>query len=280
MQHSSSRPSSSVRRAAPRRAAILLAFAIGGGALIAAAVAAAAGGVDAAAEPAPARSWPASVSALPVPQVRSAAASRPICDLPTMREASAADDDGGMVLAAGGGAALRAAVVSARADCIDLSDPTRIWVVVDAARPVPSDWTPSDLVVPETPSIADARLRAEAAESIDQLHQVLLAADVGDIALASGYTDQPSAADPGAAEHRTGLAVDVVACGSASCAPAAEIATTGQGAWLIQNAWQYGWIATASGRDAHLRYVGIEIARALHDGGYSSLQQFFALPVR
>lgn len=280
MQHSSSRPSHPARRTVPRRAAILLAFAIGGGALIAAAVAAAAGGSDAAAEPTPAHSWPATVSALPVPQVRSAAASRLICDLPTMREASAADDDGGMVLAAGGGAALRAAVVSARADCIDLTDPTRIWVVADATRPVPSDWSPSDLVVPETSSIADTQLRAEAAEAIDQARQALLAADIGDVALAAGYTDQPGAADPSAAEHRTGLAVDVVACVSAGCATAPEIATTSQGAWLAQNAWQYGWIATASGREAHLRYVGIELARALHDGGYSSLQQFFALPVR
>ncbi|MFK4791158.1 D-alanyl-D-alanine carboxypeptidase family protein [Microbacterium sp. ZW T5_56] len=259
---------------------ILVAFAIGGAALIAAAVAAAAGGTDAAPEPAAvAQSWPATVSALPVPQVRSAAASRLICDLPTMREASAADDDGGMVLAAGGGASLRAAVVSARADCIDLSDPTRIWVVADAARPVPSGWLPPDLVLPETPSIADTRLRAEAAESIDQVHQALLAADVGDIALAAGYADQASAADPGAAEHRTGLAVDVLACVGAGCASAAEIATTSQGSWLIQNAWQYGWITTVAGREAHLRYVGIEIARALHDGGYGSLQQFFALPV-
>ena len=278
MQYSSSRPSHPSRRTAARRGAALLAVAIGASALVATAVAAAAGGADAAAEPAvSAQPWPDTVSALPVPQVRAAVAARLICDLPTMREASAADDDGGMVLAAGGGAALRAAVVSARADCIDLGDPTRIWVVADAARPVPPGWSPHDLVVPETPSIAGARLRAEAAEAIDHLHRALEAADGGDIALGVGYTDQPSAADPGAAEHRTGLAVDVVVCTNGDCAAGTDIAMTSQGSWLTQNAWQYGWITTMSGREAHLRYVGIEIARALHDGGYGSLQQFFAL---
>ncbi len=266
---------------AARRGAVLLAMAIGGSALIATAVAAAAGGADAAAEPSViTQPWPDPVSALPVPQVRSVVAARQICDLPTMREASAADDDGGMVLAAGGGAALRAAVVSARADCIDLTDPDRIWVIADAARPVPSGWSPSDLVVPETPSIAGTRLRAEAAESLDHLHRALDAAGGGDIALTAGYTDQPGAADPGAAEHRTGLAVDVVACTSGDCGAGADIATTSQGAWLTQNAWQYGWITTMTGREAHLRYVGTEIARAVHDGGYSSLQQFFAVPAR
>ena len=64
-------------------------------------------------------------------------------------------------------------------------------------------------------------------------------------------------------------------------------AATAQGAWILDHAWEHGWIvrhvAGATGVTGyspepwHLRYIGPELSRAYHDGGWTSLEEFFGL---
>lgn len=55
-----------------------------------------------------------------------------------------------------------------------------------------------------------------------------------------------------------------------------------------RHAWEYGFITryTEGRTDVtgyepeawHLRYIGPELAKAYHDGGYTTLEEFFGLP--
>ena len=84
-----------------------------------------------------------------------------------------------------------------------------------------------------------------------------------------------------------GLAADVVSCAD-GCGSIDTFGGTDAGAWVAQNGWQYGFIVRyvagetpVTGYDPepwHLRYVGVSLATAYHDGGYGSLEQFFGLP--
>jgi D-alanyl-D-alanine carboxypeptidase len=133
------------------------------------------------------------------------------------------------------------------------------------------------------------------------------AAGVGEIALLSGFrsfqTQQETygnqvgaqgaaqadltSARPGYSEHQSGLAADVVACAD-GCGTLDDLAATAQGQWIAANAWQYGWIVRyeagyqpITGYDPepwHLRFIGTDLAKAYHDGGWHTLEEFFGLP--
>ena len=61
-----------------------------------------------------------------------------------------------------------------------------------------------------------------------------------------------------------------------------------QGQWIVAHGWEYGWITRYedgytpvtgySPEPWHLRYIGPELARAYHDGGWHTLEEFFGLP--
>jgi D-alanyl-D-alanine carboxypeptidase len=95
-------------------------------------------------------------------------------------------------------------------------------------------------------------------------------------------------ARPGHSEHQSGLAADVVACGEAGCTTLDGLAATPQGEWIAAHAWEFGWIVRyEEGRTPvtgyspepwHLRYLGADLARAYHEGGWHTLEEFFALP--
>ena len=81
---------------------------------------------------------------------------------------------------------------------------------------------------------------------------------------------------PGTSEHQTGLAVDIVSPAHQTLNDA--FADTDAGRWLQQNSWRYGFILRYP-RDSmgitgvifepwHFRYVGVEHARAIFEGGY------------
>jgi D-alanyl-D-alanine carboxypeptidase len=132
-------------------------------------------------------------------------------------------------------------------------------------------------------------------------------AGVGEIALESGFrsysTQQTtygsqvgaqgveqadlSSARPGFSEHQSGLAADVVPCGD-GCGTLDDLAGSTQGQWLLEHAWEYGWITRyEDGHTAttgympepwHLRYIGPELARSYRDGGFHTLEDFLGLP--
>lgn len=251
---------------------------------------------------------PAVVSALPAPSI-SSAQSPDICDIPAVGDALAAGDDEAAVRAAGGGEAFRAAVVARTADCVRLDDANRVWVVSNKLRPYqPIDVRPEPLSMPEgVRSLEGGALRTDAAVALSAMVSAARDAGVGEIALESGFrsyqTQQGSygrqvsargaagadqvSARPGFSEHQSGLAGDVVAC-NGSCGSIDDLAESAQGRWIEAHAWEYGWIVRyETGRTDvtgylpepwHLRFIGVELAGAYHQGDWHTLEEFFSLP--
>ncbi|WP_349425858.1 M15 family metallopeptidase [Microbacterium sp. LWS13-1.2] len=250
---------------------------------------------------------PQHVDQLPVPQVEQSPPAADICALPDVVAAVQAGDDEAAIVAAGGGEAFRAAVVEGRAPCVNLGDSARTWTVVDKIRPTsPIDYRPSGLVLPDgVRNVEGGALRSDAATALASLVTGARSAGVGEIALESGFrsyqtqqqtygrhfaergerADQVSAR-PGYSEHQLGLAADVVACAGA-CGTLDDLAATAQGQWIADHAWEHGWIVRyVEGATPvtgylpepwHLRYIGPELAKSYHDGGWTSLEEFFAL---
>lgn len=246
---------------------------------------------------------------LPVPQVAAVAATATPCDDPAFTTALAQGDDTAAIAAAGGGAAFRTAVASGIAPCVSLSDPDREWLVVNKQRPLePLDYYPGDLVMPSNVrALEQSALRAAPAEALTAMVHAAADAGAGEIGYLSAfrsYSTQQStyagrvavggvaeadreSARPGFSEHQTGKAVDIVPC-SGSCGTLDDVAASRQGEWVREHAWEFGFITRyAEGREDysgyepeawHLRYIGPELAQAYHDGGYTTLEEFFGLP--
>lgn len=80
-------------------------------------------------------------------------------------------------------------------------------------------------------------------------------------------------ARPGASEHQLGLAMDVGQQGKSNLS--AAFAKTGGGKWIRENCWKYGFILRYDDgwedvtgykyEPWHVRYVGKEAARAIHE---------------
>jgi len=230
------------------------------------------------------------------------------CQSPEMSAAVASHDAGKIVRLFGGAGVLRGAIAEGRASCVPLDDPALPWVVVNKHRAVsPVSYAPPSLELPSG-SLVDGGLRGDAIGSYEQLQRDVAASGAGGIALTSGYRSYNTqsaihrsqvsrlgveegerlAARPGHSEHQLGLAADVVACGEGGCGSMYSFAGTAQERWVRENSWRYGWIVRyESGRTGttgynpepwHLRYIGTDLARVYHDGGYHTLEEFFGLP--
>ena len=257
----------------------------------------------------------APVSATPAPSPSNApspahAPEPGVCDDPAVLDALAGGTGGDVVAAAGGGAAFRAAVASGAAPCIDLFDSGRTWVVVNKHHPLdPLDYWPTPQAQPKKLRIVGGNgwLRADVAAALDDLAVAIVADGAGRLGVSSafrpyryqvglynGYVSSRgrAAADlrsarPGHSEHQTGLAVDVVACGS-GCGTHDGFRGTSQARWLVDNAWRFGFIVRyedgqtdVTGYDWepwHLRFIGVELAAAYHEGGFRTLEEFSGLP--
>ena len=246
----------------------------------------------------------AAASAEPPPQ---AEPTEGICADAPVAAALADGDDVAVIAAAGGAAAFREAVARGAAPCIDLADPARIWVVVNKLRPYSVlDYAPAPLVAAgSVPGGNQAILRADAAAALQDMSAAAKAAG-GEFGVQSGYrsfgmqqsiydahvTQRGAAATDlvsaraGHSEHQSGLAADVVPC-DAACGSLDDLAGTAADQWIRAHAWEYGWIVRYeegythitgyASEPWHLRYVGVDLARAYHDGGFHSLEEFFEL---
>lgn len=183
-----------------------------------------------------------------------------------------------------------------------VTNPTSIRVVVNKNRYLPDGYEPSDLVVPNVPfSFGDvesqekSHLRKEAAEALERLFAGAKDADI-ELYAVSGYrsyarqkniydynvstrgeeeTAKVSAA-PGTSEHQTGLAMDVSAL-SVNNDLEQTFGNTKEGSWLADHAQDYGFIVHyLEGKEEqtgysyepwHIRYVGKELAEAVHASG-------------
>ena len=252
---------------------------------------------------------PAPVEALPTPTIEAVPAAVELCSIPAFADALAAGDDAAAIAAAGGADAFRTAVAGGSAPCVALDDPARVWVVLNKTRPnAPLDYRPAALAMPDgVRSIEGGSLRTDAAAALSAMAGASVAAGAGEIALQSGFrsyeTQQTTygnqvdsdgleqadltSARPGFSEHQSGLAGDVVPC-AGGCGTLDDLAATAQGQWIVAHSWEYGWVTRYedgyspitgySPEPWHLRYIGPELARAYHDGGWHTLEEFFGLP--
>ena len=188
-----------------------------------------------------------------------------------------------------------------------IDSPSSYQVVVNKTRPLtPVTYRPSDLVkVPKYNPYARI-VRRNVSAAIVLLGNDMKAAGQGTLIVQSGYRSYSSqttihkakvralgkvhgeklAARPGYSEHQTGLAVDFAARGVSTLQ--VSFAKTKAGIWLAANAYRYGFVLRyPSGKTAitgysfepwHFRYVGVEVATAMHDQNIQTLEEFYALP--
>ena len=187
-----------------------------------------------------------------------------------------------------------------------------IWVVVNKQRQIsPLKYKPENLVFPAFPrpkaqNPFGLQLREEAALATVELAAAMQAAGKGTLILNSGfrtYNTQKALYDrtketkglpvaeklsarPGHSEHQLGLAADFSARGQ-GCVILVCFGNTEAGRWLADNAHEYGFILRyPKGYRAitgfqyepwHFRYVGVELATAMHTNGIKTLEEFWKL---
>ena len=173
---------------------------------------------------------------------------------------------------------------------LSISEASSLTVVVNKKYKLPSSYAPG--------------LRSETSNALAQLTNAASSAGIG-LKTLSGYRsyetqaatysrwvarDGQALADtysarPGHSEHQTGLAVDVGAsngvCDLETC-----FGNTAEGKWVAANAQNYGFIIRyPNGKDAitgyqyepwHLRYVGVDVAKAVVASGLT-LDQYFGI---
>ncbi len=96
-----------------------------------------------------------------------------------------------------------------------------------------------------------------------------------------------SSARPGHSEHQLGTAIDFTTKGGKAPWEYRDWATTPSGAWMRDNAWTYGFVnsypkGSSPSRTCyiyepwHYRYVGRDIAAAIHESGVTPRQYMWA----
>ncbi|WP_084637231.1 M15 family metallopeptidase [Neomicrococcus aestuarii] len=178
-----------------------------------------------------------------------------------------------------------------------------LLMLVRKDRPLkPLDFTPKNLV-----SLAPGKtLIAEAATQFEKLLAGGAAAGHS-LRIESGYRSYTAqenlfnryvqkygtayaekiSARPGTSEHQTGLAADI-GLSNGECSLHRCFGDTTAGQWVAQNATDYGFIirypdnqAAATGYNYepwHLRYIGVDQAKAFAKSGAKTLEEFLTKP--
>jgi D-alanyl-D-alanine carboxypeptidase len=178
------------------------------------------------------------------------------------------------------------------ADTHALPDPNDILLMVNKHFYLPADYVPSDLVY-----VGKTMMRAEAGAAMQEMIDAAAAAGQNiwsqsgfrsygvQVNLYRDYSarDGEAAADtysarPGYSEHQTGLTTDLNTITDA-------FGGTPEGQWVAENCWQYGYIVryTKENTDVtlykpepwHMRYIGRDAAKTMHDEGILSLEEYW-----
>lgn len=189
----------------------------------------------------------------------------------------------------------------------DLDSPSSLTVIVNKLRPLADKaYVPANLMMPQgITNVNGTPLRAEAATALEKMAADAKAAGI-ELVLNSGYRSyatqisvyngyvqnfgqaaaDSTSARPGFSEHQTGLAADLSAA-SQGCAILPCFETTSGGQWLAANAWKYGFVLRypnhlegTTGYNFepwHYRYVGLDLAKLMHDTGYPTLENYLGL---
>ncbi|GEM_PF-1315488 len=176
--------------------------------------------------------------------------------------------------------------------------------VINLSHPVPAEYVPGDMRVPNVPVYGDQRMREEAAKAMEEMFAAAEQAGYH-LYLASGYRSyakqmeiyeeyvtergQEEAdridAHPRASEHQLGLGADLCTT-DGGCAFDYCFAQRQEYSWLKENSWKYGYIERyPDGKESitrikyspwHYRYVGKELAAKIHASGLC-LEEYFEI---
>lgn len=179
----------------------------------------------------------------------------------------------------------------------DYTSTDSIWGIVSKTHPISKDYIPESLVIPNVSTRTDKSdsersVRSDIAQSVVDMFTAAKA-DGYELMIGSGYRSatlqsvyfnslassigdeaaNQSVARPGESEHQTGLAIDISTV-SYECYLDNCFAYTSGGQWLAKNSYKYGFIlrypedkTDITGyryESWHFRYVGIDLATALH----------------
>jgi len=180
----------------------------------------------------------------------------------------------------------------------DYSSPSSIWALANKTHVLPIDYIPNSLKIPNVSTRTDKSNDERSVRSeletplIDMFaaanaysYQLMIGSGYRSAALQKIYYDSLASsvgetaanqaiALPGQSEHQTGLAVDISTI-SRNCYLDNCFADTSDGKWLVENSYKFGFIlrypedkVAITGyqyESWHFRYVGIDLATALHD---------------
>ncbi|WEK53377.1 MAG: M15 family metallopeptidase [Candidatus Cohnella colombiensis] len=188
-----------------------------------------------------------------------------------------------------------------------VTNSTSTLVVVNKQRNLPSDYVPSDLVIPDVEFSFSGdnpkkQMRKEAAKALESLFAAAKE-DKIELKAVSGYRSYATqkslfanyvnkdgekaaarySARPGQSEHQTGLAMDVSSA-SVSYDLDQSYGETKEGKWLSEHAAEHGFIIRYM-KDKeditgymyepwHVRYVGIDTAKEIMKQGVT-LEEYF-----
>ncbi len=171
------------------------------------------------------------------------------------------------------------------------------WSLLDPIYKLPKQYTPTDLVsVAEASLSSDYKVREFVIADLK-----LLMADATSlghpIAIQSAYrsytyqetvfnywvekegleTAKKSSARPGHSEHQLGTALDFRSAGGPAAWELVDWAETEAGAWMVENAWRYGFVLSYPQNKEnvtcytyepwHYRYMGRELAKDIQESG-------------
>jgi D-alanyl-D-alanine carboxypeptidase len=173
-----------------------------------------------------------------------------------------------------------------------------IWALVNRTNHLSVDYIPANIAIPSVPTRTDKSdsersVRADIFEPLKQMfdgaasysYQLVIGSGYRSANLQAIYFNSAVAssgiteaskyiAQPGQSEHQTGLAVDITTV-SRECYLSTCFADTSDGQWLAQNSYKYGFILRYPNQKEsvtgynyepwHFRYVGIDLATALHE---------------
>jgi D-alanyl-D-alanine carboxypeptidase len=187
-----------------------------------------------------------------------------------------------------------------RAIVDDYSQTSSIWAIVSKTHPISTDYVPASLKIPDVATRTDKSddersIRSDIETPMKNLfnaastngYSLMIGSGYRSAALQAVYFNSlassvgetaanQSIAYPGQSEHQTGLAADISTV-SRNCYISDCFAETDEGQWLVKNSYKYGFIlrypedkVAITGyryEPWHFRYVGIDLATALHDSG-------------
>lgn len=186
----------------------------------------------------------------------------------------------------------------------DIDDYNSIYVIINKQRPLPENYEPSDLVIPNVSLMKELYLRKEAAKAIEEMFEAALNDGI-ELKIGSGYRsyayqsrlysnyakrDGEEAASrysskPGQSEHQTGLVVDLAASNEV-CYLEQCFEDTKEAQWLFEHSYKYGFVLRylKDKEDItgymyepwHYRYIGKEEAKKVYESGLT-LEEYFGL---